>query len=278
MAVKIHVVDRVSTYPGRVELKPVSGTVYDMVRADVPIEVGTPLNKALFDQKVDGLTEDITVYVNGSSGSDSTGDGSSAAPYATIQKAIDEIPKYLNGNSAQIDIASGTYNENLSINGFQGGRLTVGVSSKAVVVRGISVISSTGVCLNIANITRNTNSPTALLYVGYGSVVGVLSPIVISGGNAAVNGISMEHGSVLYTGNSAVTVQNCGASCILANTGAQGMFYSVAGTGNTSSGLRAERGAKLSYVSKTLTATNGDYTGSGGRILTGSATAAASVE
>lgn len=40
--------DRVSTYPGRVQLTPVSGqaNVYDLVRADQPTEPGTPLNKA----------------------------------------------------------------------------------------------------------------------------------------------------------------------------------------------------------------------------------------
>ena len=40
--------DRVSLYPGRVKLTPVSGqaNVYDMVRADQPTQEGTPLNKA----------------------------------------------------------------------------------------------------------------------------------------------------------------------------------------------------------------------------------------
>lgn len=47
--------DRVSTYPGRVQLTPVSGqtNVYDLVRADQPTEEGTPLNKAnLFSDSV----------------------------------------------------------------------------------------------------------------------------------------------------------------------------------------------------------------------------------
>lgn len=39
--------NRVPTYPGRVTMTPVSGAAntYDMVRADVPIDAGTPLNK-----------------------------------------------------------------------------------------------------------------------------------------------------------------------------------------------------------------------------------------
>lgn len=40
--------DRVSTYPGRITLTPVSGNTYDWARADDPTVVGTPLNKATF--------------------------------------------------------------------------------------------------------------------------------------------------------------------------------------------------------------------------------------
>ena len=42
--------DRVSLYPGRVKLIPVSGqeNTYDMVRADEPTQNGDPLSKATF--------------------------------------------------------------------------------------------------------------------------------------------------------------------------------------------------------------------------------------
>lgn len=42
--------DRVSTYPGRVTLTPVTGqeNTYDMVRADSPTVAGTPLDKSTF--------------------------------------------------------------------------------------------------------------------------------------------------------------------------------------------------------------------------------------
>ena len=47
--------DRVSKYPGRVEMLPVYGqpNTFDMVRADVPEQEGTPLNKQTF------LTDDV---------------------------------------------------------------------------------------------------------------------------------------------------------------------------------------------------------------------------
>lgn len=47
----IEVFDRIPTYPGRVKLIPVPGqeNTFDLVRADAPIEVGTPINRALFE-------------------------------------------------------------------------------------------------------------------------------------------------------------------------------------------------------------------------------------
>lgn len=59
--------DRIPKYAGRVRLTPVANqpNVYDMVRADEPLEEGTPLNKAtlLDDETAEllGLTEDSNV-------------------------------------------------------------------------------------------------------------------------------------------------------------------------------------------------------------------------
>lgn len=49
------------------------------------------------------------IYVS-TTGNDETGDGSESSPYATIQKAIDSLPKNLGGNTVTINVASGTYN------------------------------------------------------------------------------------------------------------------------------------------------------------------------
>lgn len=62
----IEVIDRIPTYPGRVKLVPVSGqeNTYDMVRADEPIEAGTPINKALFDSYLNTVTSALNVLDN----------------------------------------------------------------------------------------------------------------------------------------------------------------------------------------------------------------------
>ena len=62
----IEVKDRIPTYPGRVKLVPVQGQAdtYDMVRADEPVEVGTPINKALFDSITGTISDAVQAIDN----------------------------------------------------------------------------------------------------------------------------------------------------------------------------------------------------------------------
>lgn len=274
MAFKIPVIDRVPTYPGRVKLTPVSGqtNVYDMVRSDSPTEVGTPINKALFDNKAYTLTGDVTVYVS-TSGSDVTGTGESVAPFRSVQKALDELPKCLGGHHAQIDIADGTYDEAVTIDSFYGGRLTLGVSGRAVNLSGITVMSSDGIRINIRKVGRTSVSPTNLVHVDYGSNVSIMSDLIIHGENGAVSGLTAARGSVISSGVS-VEIRGCQSTCVHASGGSRIAVGAINGnyTTNTSYAIRADMGGVVSFSSQTLKATLGNSTGSGGRILTGSGT------
>ncbi len=62
----IDIKDRIPTYPGRVRMIPVEGqpNTYDMVRADEPIEPGTPLNKALFDSMQNYISDAVQAIDN----------------------------------------------------------------------------------------------------------------------------------------------------------------------------------------------------------------------
>lgn len=273
MAFKTPVVDRVPTYPGRVKLTPVSGqtNVYDMVRSDSPTTEGTPINKALFDQKAYTLTGDVTVYVS-TSGSDVSGTGESVAPFRSVQKALDALPKCLGGFHAQIDIAAGTYEEAITIDSFYGGRLTLGVADRTVVLRGITVMSSEGVRLNIAQVKRTTVSPTNLVHADYGSNVSIMSNMIIHGESGAVSGLTAARGSVISSG-ATTDIRGCGNTAIHASGGAKIALGAIIGS-VTSGGriIRAEMGGVVSYSSMTLSGGLGSSTGSGGRILTGSGT------
>ncbi len=276
MPLKTEVIDRVPTYPGRVKMTPVSGltNIYDMERADAPVTEGTPLNAALFNQKAYTLIGAATVYVS-KTGSDVVGDGSEAAPFASVQKAIDSLPKCLGGFHAQIDIGAGTYEERVTIDGFYGGRLTVGVTGRTVTLRGITVMSSSAVRINISNLTYSANYAGTLLYADHGSNVSIINALTLRGESAAVSGIAAARGSII-TASVTTAVLGCGAAAVYAASGATIQLATINGnTGNTSYGLRADTGGLITFSSKGLVGTAGDTTGSGGRILTGAGTALA---
>lgn len=281
MAFKIPVTDRMPTNPGRVKMTPVSGqaNIYTMERWDSPTDPGTPINKALFDNKAYTLTENATVYVS-TSGSDVTGTGEAVAPFRSVQKALDALPKCLGGFHAQIDIAEGTYEEAVTIDSFYGGRLTLGVSDRTVVLRGITVMSSEGVRINVAQVKRGTSSPTNLVHADYGSNVSFTGNIIIHGESGAVTGLSASRGSVISSG-STMDIRGCSNTAIHASAGARIALGSIIGSVPASARIiRAEMGGIVSYSSMTLSGGAGSSTGSGGRILNGSGTtmASASIE
>jgi hypothetical protein len=279
MALKIPVKDRVATYPGRVLLTPVSGAenTYDMTRADSPIEGGTPINKELFDNKTYTLTEDVTVYVS-PSGSDTDGDGSADAPFKTIQKAVDEIPKYLGGFTATIDIASGTYEERVEIFGFSGGTLAVGVTGRTVTVRGFNIVQSSTVELKISNVTRAEGFSGALVYVGKDSNVVQGSILTINCVSGPDSGLGVAYGATYIANGTTTAVNNCTTVAIRATLGSRVVLHTVQGGNNRDFGIVAEQGGLLTYNTSALVATNGNVARTGGRILAGSAVAPSSIE
>lgn len=77
------------------------------------------------------LRTDTTLYV-ATTGSDTTGDGTSAKPYRTIQYALNALPKDLGSLTATVIIANGTYDENLDIYGFINGKLLIRSNTESV--------------------------------------------------------------------------------------------------------------------------------------------------
>lgn len=273
MAFKIPVVDRTPTHPGRVVLTPVSGqqNTYDMVRADNPTDQGTPINKKLLDNKAYTLTESVTVYVK-TTGNDTTGDGSSGAPFKTIQAAVDALPKCLGGYHATIDIAAGNYPERVTIDGFYGGRLTLGVAGRSVVVQGVSILSSSLVRLMISSITVSTDDTSTLLYIGAESAVLILSPLTVNGVGHVLTGIAVEQNSSLAAIGAELTVNNCRTNAVYALSGGRITLGAVSGSGNSGNGLRADAGAVISYVTRSLDANTAALAAGGGRIYSGAQT------
>lgn len=270
MSFKIPVEDRVSTYPGRVTLTPVAGetNTYDMVRADVPIAEGTPINKKLFDSKSDCLMEDVTVYVS-TNGSNVEGDGSLDAPFRTIQAAIDALPKHLGGHTAEIYVDFGTYDERLSVVGFSGGRLRIGQPGNVFIINGIDIVESSFVETNIYQIEYSLTGSKGLFDVSGGSKVLISSDMIIDGLTQSATGMrAVDNSQVAIEVGKTLTINNC-AGAINASKCSLVSVDKITGTGNTF-GMMAYRGSIVSYNTDTLQKAWSNDAASGGLVLTGS--------
>lgn len=269
MAFKIQVEDRVPTYPGRVILTPVGGAenTYDMERADLPLVEGTPINKKLFDGKTDCLTEDVTVYVD-TTGSDVDGDGSVDAPFYTVQKAIDALPKNLNGYTAEISFAFGVYPERVVVEGFTSGRLVVGRPGELGILNGIDIINSSFVETNIYQIERVTGSSLPLFVAKAGSNVLLGSDMILDGIDQGVTGMVVENNSRVVTGNNVkLTCNNCGMA-VAATWCSMVSLNEIKGSENVF-GMSASQGSIVSYKTDTLDKYWSNNADSGGLVLTG---------
>lgn len=270
MNLKIDVKDRVPTYPGRIKLTPVSGqeNVFDMERADLPLEPGTPVNKVLFDSKVDGLTADVTVYVS-RNGNDVNGTGEIGLPFATIQKAVDAIPKFLNGHTVTINIADGIYNEKVVCKGFAGGKLIIGTNSSDPYVTAIEIDGCSDVELNVARFQVGSATGSELLKVTNGSNVFIPFITTFNGSGGNVTGILASHGGlVCFALNTNIAVNSCSTAAVVATMGGQVVLCDVTGSDNQF-GLVATMGGTITLRNTTISSSWGDNAESGGRIIEG---------
>ena len=110
------------------------------------------------------LKEDKNVYVS-TSGNDETGDGTESKPWRTIQKAVNECPYSSNANIAySINIASGTYNERVSI---WNKKCIINLetnSANVVITDGLYLFNADYVAL-YGNLTLGTTNTTQLYIV-----------------------------------------------------------------------------------------------------------------
>lgn len=267
----IKVVDRVPTYPNRIKITRQDGTSEYVTweRADEPTEAGTPINKALFDSIAAdmGLSANVTIYVS-TSGSDTLGDGTAANPYATIQRAISSLPKNLNGYTATINIAAGTYSGNVGIANTYGGIIILsGEAGAAVQINGLQVAHDSNVQVANINLTIagmiNGNAITVT-----NAKLMCFSPIATIG--SVSNGVyANQNGYALFTD---LTVNNTSHACIYAVNASRVFAVNINAANNTANGLLAVYGAMISYNTATISAAVNYSTQAGGRIYTGAQT------
>lgn len=142
------------------------------------------------------LTASTNFYV-ATTGSDSN-DGTSGSPWLTIQHAIDYIQQNydLAGYTATVNVADGTYAENVTFNApFVGGG-TFSLLGDTTTPANCVIAPSSGGAINVGGGTQvtlggfnlevtGTNTTTALFVNGSGTVVNITNPMYFGGSHAA---------------------------------------------------------------------------------------------
>jgi len=210
-----------------------------------------------------GLDANMTVYV-AESGSDSTGNGSSTAPYQTIAKALNTIPKQLNGYTAIINIASGSYNESVTIVGFDSGTLRLsGTPGDTISISGLAVFNSRQV--EITNVNVNING--GFVNVTDGTVMRAYSKITADSGDYGI--YTANGATAIFTAE--VVVNNTKNNAVIATNNSRAYVFSISGS-NNQGGLASTGGSTVAFGTSTLSAVVQYYTLYGGRIYSGSQT------
>ena len=207
-----------------------------------------------------GYAPDVaTIYVS-KSGNDASGDGSSGLPFATIQHAIDSVPKNLAGKEITINVASGTYTEDVEVSGFYGGSLRFAFGT--VTIKTFSVYE-TLVIINGTALTLSASGKTYGFHCHRGSNVICQIPLTITG---AENGLLAGYGS-RFAGRNTITINSC-TNAVVSTFAAYVYIVTLAGSKNNN-GIQAAAGiASIGSITAGMASTL-YVTTAGGRIFTG---------
>lgn len=217
-------------------------------------------------------SENINIYVS-TTGNDTTGDGTSGKPFATIQKAIDVLPKFGNGKTATINVGGGTYSAGAVID------TMIGYGSLSIKLQGdvtfdnttISVTRTTYTVLDSSTFTFTfNNTDKDGVVASYGSLLRLF-------GNFVFTSPTTNSRNSIYSLSDSNIIMNSGTDNIVANNQTRVVYASqgrisispgtISGT-NNSKGFSAFGG--VIYVGNTTLVANTkvEKTG-GGQVLTG---------
>ena len=193
------------------------------------------------------LQADVTVYVS-PTGSDTEGDGSQEAPYFSINKAVAGLPKNLNGHTAIIDMAAGTYNytSQQGVSDFVGGAIKI---SGKYTGTGASAAPSTIIDFGDINgglyITYNFRCliDNIKIYCKYqslrvsGSICAIWLLQADGRGGASSTGIYADYGSTVFflwdsQGRTGSRISNCTYGMQVNQGGMLTAYYAIGGSGN----------------------------------------------
>lgn len=215
----------------------------------------------LYDKLPSQLKTQVTLHVT-SDGDDTTGDGSAAAPFASIQKALDSLPKDLGGYNVSIMCGRGTY-AGFELVNFKGGVVSFNSANADVYIDGNILISN----CDVASITGFGSLIVYGSWIVRNSVVFCTDNVTIS--NSGGLGLIVEQAKVAFTYAFTVTSSSA-ASGILADYNSEVFVESLLIMPGTGTGITADRGGKVAYSSMSNRADVETHIARGGRVYTGS--------
>lgn len=170
---------------------------------------GIELNNAIFNnlqsESIVPIQKAITYYVNANTGDDTYNGLSSSKPFKTIRFAVEKLKNRKLIENCVIEIAGGTYNENIIIEGISGsGLLTMNFASGTIINGLVNVIGCSNMIYFACNQTILNQNETTLNYAfssNYSSYV-LVSNMIINGQK------NTQHGVLAYRG-SKVLLRNC---------------------------------------------------------------------
>lgn len=251
----------------------IGGAIFQLPFAHF-IKTVSGINAFVSELETIGTVRD-TVYVS-KSGNDASGDGTQDAPFATIQAAVNSIPKYLNGYNVEISIASGTYSERVIVDGFFGGKLVIGKSGEVFTITGgINIVNCSFVETNIYQIRKTDSDTQALFVVKDGSNVTIGNNMILDGVDSASNGMLVDNNSHAATKNNiTLTINNCSVA-LTAQWCSFVSMTTITGSENVF-GMIATQGSIVSFKTDSLSKMWSNAADSGGLVLTGSNSSALS--
>lgn len=207
------------------------------------------------------LRVDTYLYVDATTGSDTAGTGTAAAPYKTINKALSVIPRDTNGKDAVISISGGYYPEDVIIRGFDA-PITLMNGGQSVTVRSFRV---DGCHCSLSNGIEIITS----------SVVQIVNGGMLTGAGALyVDGayVKLNYGAVVSL--DLITCDNSPSFAIVVDGGSRLNAGLLDGNGNVA-GLSAQGGSIISFGDINMEIDDIIYfTALGGRIYNGAQTSA----
>ncbi len=220
------------------------------------------------------LTSSVTYYVS-TTGSDASGDGSSANPWASVNYALSKIPKNLGGYVATINIAAGTYAQLLYVSGFFNGVLNITgeytVANTCAVIFSLSgsLVARIINCLCIVEISYIQIDTTTVRGLQINNCYNVSLLGLHVNGNSTTWNIASDGSNlyIVYTSTAWRVTSNSGLYGVMMVNGSLHAYMPIVGSGNTY-GIGCQ--AAIADGDGFPSGTTATLTTRGGRVFTGS--------